>query len=144
MRPYLSYKTLSSLGACPPLPCGVSRAVSFTYFHSSLSIAVAQKLFPVLKSVIPEVPALSLMAPALSSSGSVLEPAGTDPFGKLQQLPTESTLAALLLPVSCHTNLMQKFSVNLMHVFLKCRKALFYVCENLGLCFLAASLTSQF
>lgn len=144
MRPYLSHKTLSTPGACPPLPLGVSRAVSLTYSHSSLLIAVEQKLFPILKSVIPEVPALSLMAPASSSSGSIRELAGTDPFGKLQQLLTESTLAALLLPVSCHTNLMQKFSVNLMHVFLKCRKVLFYICENLGLCSLATSLTSQF
>lgn len=134
-------------GACPPLPLGVCRAAPLMYSHSSLSAAVAQSLFPLLKSVIPEVLALSPMGPTLSSSGSILEPAGIGPYwtwGKLQQLLTEATSAASLLPVFWRTNLMQKFLVTLMHVFLQCMEAFVYFYENLGLCFLAAFLTSQF
>jgi len=63
----------------PPPPLSSLTSVSTGLFHifSFLSLpaaAVAQQLFPLLKSVITEVLPLSLMGSALASSRSVLEP----------------------------------------------------------------------
>ncbi|PKU27356.1 hypothetical protein llap_22340 [Limosa lapponica baueri] len=58
---------------------GVCRVVSLTYSHSSLpaAVAVAQKLFPLLKYVITEMLPPSLIGSALAEGGSVLELAGS-------------------------------------------------------------------
>jgi len=73
---------------------GVCGVVSLTQSHSSLSTAVPQQVFPLLKYVILEVLPPSLMGSALGSSGSVLEPAGTGSVrhgGGFSQLLTEAT-----------------------------------------------------
>jgi len=53
---------------------GVCGVVSLTLSHFPLLAAVAQQLFPLLKSVIPEVLPLTLLGSALASGGSILEP----------------------------------------------------------------------
>jgi len=56
---------------------GVCRVVSLTLSHSSLLTALLPQFFPLLKYVITEALPLSLIGLALTSGGSVLEPAGT-------------------------------------------------------------------
>lgn len=67
------------------------------------AIAAAQQLLFLLKSVIPEVPPLLLMGPALASSTSILEPAAigsTEHRGSFWKLFTEATTV-----VPCYQNL---------------------------------------
>ncbi|KAM9616085.1 uncharacterized protein ACIBXB_020459 [Morphnus guianensis] len=79
---------------------------------SLAAVSVPQQLFfPLLRSVIPEVLPLSLMGSALSSSGSVLEPAGIGSVGhggSFWHLLTESTPVAPPppppLPKPCHAD----------------------------------------
>jgi len=67
-------------GAPPPpssfTDLGVCRVVSLAYSHSSLSSAVPQQVFPLLKYVITDALPPSLMGSALASSGSVVELVG--------------------------------------------------------------------
>jgi len=82
-----------------------------------------------LNYFIPEVLPPSLMGSALASDGSVLEPAGVGSIrygGCFQQLLTEATPVAPLLPKPCHTNPVQRQSLLILNV----RNAVFWSMEG--------------
>ena len=87
---------------------GVCRFDShFISLLSNCHLTAVLFFLPFVKSIITEALPLFLIALALASSRSVLEPAGTGCIrygGSFSQLLTEATPIAPLLPKSCHTN----------------------------------------
>jgi len=96
-------------GAPPPPPSALTLVSAELFLSHILTHLSCWKLprffFPLLNYVIPKVLPPLLMGSALPSDRSLLEPAGTGSIGhrgSFQQLLTEATPVAPLLPKPCH------------------------------------------